>query len=1200
MNGFVHLHLHSEYSLLDGACRIDEIPERVKECGQEAVAITDHGVMYGVIAFDQACRRAGVHPIIGCEVYVAPDSRFTKTNTGEGYADHLVLLCENMTGYRNLTEMVSLSFTEGFYNKPRVDEELLRKYSQGLIALSACLGGRIPKLLSKGDFQEARATATRYAQIFGKDHFYIEIQDHGLAEQKTVLPLLVNLANECGLPLVATNDCHYLRRRDANTQAVLMCIQTNTTVDAGRPAAFATDEFYLKDTNEMEMTFRRYPEAIANTARIAERCNVEFDFSTTYLPKFPCPADESAEQYLRRLAFVGLEERITLGHIRFETHTKEEYLSRMEYELSVISQMGYADYFLIVQDYVRYAKSKDIPVGPGRGSGAGSLVAFALGITDVDSIRFELLFERFLNPERVSMPDIDIDFCYNRRDEIIEYVGRKYGSDHVSQIITFGTLAARAAIRDVGRALGMSYADVDVVARAVPQELNITIAAALKLPDLKRLYEDSPQVQRLVDTAMALEGMPRNVSIHAAGVVITDQPVSSYVPLAMSNGTVVTQFDMDTVAKLGLLKFDFLALRYLTIIHEAEQMIREREPDFDMEKLPLDDRATYALISSGKTGGVFQLESGGMKQMLQNLQPESLDDIIAAIALYRPGPMDSIPTFIECRHHPEKVSYAAPLLEPILRSTYGCVVYQEQVMSIFREIGGYTFGHADVVRRAMSKKKADVLFSEREAFVSGAEAHGVERAVAEQLFADMESFANYAFNKSHAAAYAIISYRTAYLKCHYPRQYFSALLTSVLGNQTKVAEYIAECSTRGIRVLPPDINESRMHFSTDGTNIRFGLLALKNVGAQFLQRILNERRHGAFASFEDFINRMPSGELNRRMVEALIKSGAFDRLGVFRSRLLAVYEMMLERAAEKGKNNLEGQLDMFSTPGIQTVEAPSVDYPELPELNVREKLMMEKEAAGMYFSGNMLDEYSRHLQQLKVAQIADYVGEEADPVDRTYVSFAGMITALTVKNTKKGDRMAFFTLEDRAAEIECIAFSKQYSENAHLIRTDSGVYVCGNLSLREDEPPKLILQRMEPLVENGQFRPEALGNDLKKQKNHTDSAEENAVPRPLEGGTPTPQATGQNTVKTQPVVQKTGEITIPREARRLFLRVPDNRGRLFQKAWNLTSIFEGTFPTFFYYADEKRYEINPVGISLSPYVLRELCTLLGEENVILK
>ncbi len=1182
MNGFVHLHLHTEYSLLDGACRIAEIPARVKECGQEAVAITDHGAMYGVIAFDQACRKEGIHPIIGCEVYVAPDSRFERSVGADGYADHLVLLCKNMEGYRNLTAMVSKGFTEGFYNRPRVDEELLRKHSDGLIALSACLGGKIPRLLAKGDFEGARTVALRYSELFGKENFYIELQDHGMAEQKAILPLLVKLARECNLPLVATNDCHYLRRKDAGTQAVLMCIQTNTTVDAGRPAAFATDELYLKDNNEMQMLFRAYPDAIENTAKIAERCNVEFDFSTTYLPKFPCPKGESAPMHLRRLAEVGLENRIATGELVFEEgHTREEYLARMDYELGVIEKMGYADYFLIVQDYVAFAKKHQIPVGPGRGSGAGSLVAYLLGITDVDSIRFDLLFERFLNPERVSMPDIDIDFCYNRRDEVIDYVTRKYGSDHVSQIITFGTLAARAAIKDVGRALGMSYQEVDAVSRTIPRELNITISAALKLPDLKNLYENSEQVRRLVDLALALEGMPRNISVHAAGVVITDRPICEYLPLAVSNGTPVTQFDMDTVARLGLLKFDFLALRYLTIIDDATRLIREEVPEFDIKKLPLDDAPTYRLISSGKTSGVFQLESNGMRQMLTNLMPKHLDDIIAAIALYRPGPMDSIPTFIDRCHNPEKVTYPTPLLEPILRSTYGCVVYQEQVMSIFRELGGYTFGHADIVRRAMSKKKASVLLSERDAFLAGATERGVERAVAEQLFEDMESFANYAFNKSHAAAYGLISYQTAYLKCHYPKAYFAALLTSVLGDQIKVAKYIAESASYGVRVFAPSINESRMDFSVSGNGIRFGLLSIKNVGKQFLESIFAERRHGAFTSFEDFIERMPAGELNKRMVESLIKAGAFDNLGTHRSQMLAMYEIMIDRAAEKGKNNLDGQLDMFSTPCFDR-PAAAVQYPKVPELSVREKLLMEKDATGMYFTGQMLDEYSEHLATLSPQEISDFVSEDADVTEKMRVEVVGMITEATFKNTKNGDRMAFFTLEDRMAEIECVLFARQCASFAHLVHVDSGVMVTGTLSLRDEEPPKILVNGMEPLIENGKFVPPS-ATDVR-------STAPSAPQKPVECA----EATLTERKKTEagsPDLQN---------ARRLFLRVPDKESKLYKKAQNLLLLFDGTFPVYFFDASKREYDKLPTPVSLTPYLLGELTALLGEENVILK
>ena len=869
---------------------------------------------------------------------------------------------------------------------------------------------------------------------------------------------------------------------------------------------------------------------------------------------------------MRDLTEKGYANRLANGTLLYGAHTEREYRERLEYELSVINSMGYADYFLIVQDYVSFARSKDIPVGPGRGSGAGSLVAFSLGITDVDPLRFDLLFERFLNPERVSMPDIDMDFCYNRRDEVIDYVARRYGKDHVSQIITFGTLAARASIRDVGRALGMPYADVDVVARAVPQELNITIAAALQGKELKTLYDNSEDVRRLVDTAMALEGMPRNISVHAAGVVITDRPVSSYVPLAVSNGTVVTQFDMDTIAHLGLLKFDFLALRYLTILHDAETQIREREPDFSVENLPMDDAETYRLISSGKTSGVFQLESAGMQKMLASLSPERIDDVIAAIALYRPGPMESIPRFIEGRHHPEKVHYDTPELEPILRSTYGVTLYQEQVMSIFRNLAGYTFGHADVVRRAMSKKKANVLLAEREAFVAGAREHGIETAVAEKLFADMESFANYAFNKSHAAAYAVICYRTAYLKQHYPREYLSALMTSVLGNQPKIAEYISECSSRGIRVLPPDINESRADFSVSGQDIRFGLLAIKNVGGSFLERILEERKHGKFTSFEDFVNRMPAADLNRRMVEALIKAGTFDRLGVFRSRLLAAYETLLDQAAEKGKNNLAGQLDMFSM--FAAADQPSYfSYPPLPDLSVREKLMMEREAAGMFFSGSMMESFSKHLAALNPQPISEYVSEDSDAPDRARASVAGMITSVSVKTTKNGERMAFFTLEDQYAEMECVVFAKSFSEAGHLVRADNAVFVSGSISRREDEPPKLLVNRMEELVENANYRD----------------------PEPSEqGGSDAPQAAAASAPAAKPT------------PRRLFLRVPDFSCERYQKAKNLTEIFDGAFPVVFYDASAKKYDFEHRGVMLSDYLTAQLRELLGAENVILK
>ena len=1165
MSDFVHLHLHSEYSLLDGACRTSEIPKRAKECGHTAVALTDHGVMYGTVEFYRACKREGVKPIIGCEVYVAPRTRFEK-GSGDAHPHHLVLLCENETGYRNLTHLVSRAFTEGFYSKPRVDLELLRDHHEGLIALSGCLAGRIPQLLLRGDYAAACSCAKELSVIFGKNNFYIELQNHGLEEQKQVLPDLVKLAAECELPVVATNDCHYLRRRDAEMQAVLLCIQTNNQLDDGRPIGFETDEFYYKDSKEMEMLFARYEGALENTVKIAERCQFDFDFSKTHLPKFPCPAGESAEAHLRTLAARGFAARKEAGLLHFDRHSEEEYLARMEYELSVIVKMGYADYFLIVQDYVNFARSRKIPVGPGRGSGAGSIVAFFLGITDVDSLYHDLLFERFLNPERVSMPDIDMDFCYNRREEVIAYVTERYGKERVCQIVTFGTLAARAAIRDVGRVLGMPYADVDAVAKAVPRELGITIAQALQLPDLKALYEGRAEYRRLIDLAMALEGMPRNLSIHAAGVVITERPLSEYLPLAVSNGVTLTQYDMDTIAELGLLKFDFLGLRYLTIINDAVQQIRESEPDFDIEKIPLDDAATYKLIAKGGTTGLFQLESGGMRQMLMNLSPDCFEDIVAAIALYRPGPMDSIPTFIENRKDPAHIIYRAPAMEPILQNTYGCVVYQEQVMQIFRELAGYTFGHADVVRRAMSKKKAGVMEAEREAFLAGCAKNGISAENAEAIFADMADFAHYAFNKSHAAAYAVISYRTAYLKAHYPKAYFAALLTSELGNMPKIAEYIADASKFGVRVLPPDVNESGVDFHVSGDHIRFGLLALKNVGRSFLENAVRERAQGGkYTSFDDFLERLAGADLNRRQIEALIKAGAFDTLGVYRSRLLAVCDQLLERIQSRSRAELTGQLDIFS---MGSVERPKIEYPPLPEFALRELLMQEKEASGMYFSGHLLDGFSMALSAPDITQIRDILQTDADGellmADRTRVTVAGIITAITRKTTKRDERMAFFTLEDRYAEIECIVFPKTLQEYGHALREDCVVRVEGNLSVREEENPKILVSRFEELFDN-----------------------ETVKNRPQE-----PTQKPQNTVKPQRIA--------PQNVKILYLRVPDLTCEKFLRAKNLLEIFDGTVPVSVFDASAKTYHKQSLGFDCTAYTLRELQKILGEENVVPK
>ena len=1169
MSEFVHLHLHSEYSLLDGACRIKEIPKRAKECGHTAVALTDHGVMYGAVAFYQACVSEGIKPIIGCEVYVASGSRFDKTvySDGQGKYNHLVLLCKNDVGYKNLIRMVSQSFTEGFYSKPRVDMELLRSNSEGLIALSACLAGKIPSLLSSGEFDAAVRYAKEMSGIFGKDNFYIELQDHGLNEQQQVLPLLVKLAEECELPLVATNDCHYLRRENAQTQAVLMCIQTNTVITDGRPIGFETDEFYYKNTAEMRMLFGRYKDAIENTVKIADRCNFEFAFDDPKLPTFKTPNGIKSCDYLREITYEGLKKRLADGTLVYEPQGEQAYKERIEYELSVISNMGYDDYFLIVQDYVGYAKSRGIPVGPGRGSGAGSLVAFLIGITDVDSIKFDLLFERFLNPERVSMPDIDIDFCYNRRDEVIRYMYDKYGEDHVAQIVAYGTLAARAAIRDVGRALGMSYSDVDPVARAVPHELGMTLADALDLPDLKALYNSSDDVRRLVDTAMEIEGMPRNITVHAAGIVVTDRPVSKYVPLAVSNSAIVTQFDMDTIAKLGLLKFDFLALRYLTIMQDACNYVAENNPEFDINKIPLDDKATYELVSSGATLGIFQLESAGMRQMLTELRPEGLDDIIAAIALYRPGPMDSIPQYIEARHNPQKVNYAHPLLEPILRSTYGCIVYQEQVMSIFREMAGYTYGHADVVRRAMSKKKADVLNAERESFLEGTKERGIDGAVAGRLFDDISSFANYAFNKSHAAAYAVISYRTAYLKAHYPCEYMAALMTSVLGNLTKLAEYIAECNRLSIKVLPPDINQSYTYFHPHGKDIVFGLLALKNVGKQFVENIVKERSLGKFTDFEDFVQRMAEYDLNKRMVEGLIKCGAFDGLGVYRSRLLASFERLIDIRAEKNKSNISGQLDMFSSVfvGAASAEAPKFEYPNLPDLTLKEKLMLEKESSGMYFSGHLIDSYSEQVSHLDVKRISELLDGEA-VTEKQSVKLCGIVSSVTTKITRKNEKMAFIKLEDRYGEIECLIFPNKYAQNYQYIRVDAPLYIEGTVSLREDEDPKILVNVIDELTDNARF-----SQATALQKNNIAVTE-----------------------------KKAQAVTTEKRITKLYLRVPDTSCLEYLKAKNIVDIFEGSVRVIFYSRETSSYIDYPSGLALTEYILSELKEILGEDNVVPK
>ena len=1074
MGEFVHLHLHTEYSLLDGATKISSIADKALALGQDAVAITDHGVMYGAVEFYQTLKEKGIKPIIGCEVYVAPRSRHLKEGRVDSSGNHLILLCKNEIGYKNLSYMVSMSFIDGFYSKPRVDMELLQAHSEGLVALSGCIAGKIPQLILAGSMPEAEAAALEFKNIFGDD-FYLEVQNHGLDDERRANFGLKLISEKCGIPLVATNDVHYLERSDADTQATLMCIQMNTLVSDGRPLGFETDEFYFKSTEEMKVLFASFKDAISNSVKIAEKCNFDFDFDHLHLPDFRPEGGMSHAEKLRQDAYNGFNRKIKEGRILFDKCSREDYEARIEYELSVIDKMGFNAYFLIVSDFVTYAKNKGIPVGPGRGSGAGSLVAFLVSITDVDPMVFDLLFERFLNPERVSMPDFDIDFCYNRREEVIDYVKSKYGDDKVAQIVTFGTLAPRAAVRDVGRAIGLPYGKVDTVAKLIPRDA-AKIEDAISTSELKALYASDGEVKRLIDLSMKLEGMPRHASTHAAGVVITEKPTYEYVPLSYTGTGVVTQFDMNTDALLGLVKFDFLGLRYLTVIEDAVKEIQKHTPHFDISKIDYNDKKTFKLLCEAKTDGVFQLESGGMKQVLTKLLPSCLEDIIACVALYRPGPMDSIDSFIARKHGSEVVEYKIPELSEILDVTYGCIVYQEQVMQICRSLAGYSYARADIVRRAMSKKKTSAMQAEREDFVSGCLEHGVSAESAEEIFEEMLGFAKYAFNKSHATAYGIISYRTAYLKAHYPAEYFTALLTSVLDNAGKVREYIVDAARFGVKVLPPDINGSFETFSADSGNIRFGLLAVKNVGRNFAAAVIKGRSVAKYTSFDDFVSRMTGADLNKRTVESLIKCGAFDSLGVTRSALMECYESIIDSEHDRARNNIAGQMDLFTDAMSSASQQIKYKYPDKLEYSIRELLLLEKESSGMYFSGHLIDGFSRHLEAAspdKISEIIDQITDEASTSvkykDKSAVKIAGIITAKRTKVTKSGDVMAYLTLEDRYAEIDVVVFAKSYQKFSDILDEDMAVIIHGNIATEEGEAPRLLLSAAAPLIPDSEY-----------------------------------------------------------------------------------------------------------------------------------
>ena len=1082
MSSFVHLHLHTEYSLLDGANPIAKTLDRVKELGMDACAITDHGVMYGVVDFYAEARKRGIHPVIGCEVYVCEDME-EKTSAAREY-NHLILLCETQEGYRSLTRLVSEAWTRGFYYKPRVDYSLLRRHHEGLIALSACLSGEIPQALLEGREDTARQAVARYLDIFGRDNFFIEIQDHGLADERTVLPQLVRLARETGVALVATNDAHYLRREDAEAQEVLMCIQTGKTLGDENRLRMSTRELYVKSPEEMAALFPQWPEALENTVAIARRCHVAFDFSTVHLPRYPLEPGQTAEGLLRSLCAEGLA--------RLYPKDDGAARERLEYELGIIIKMGYVDYFLIVWDFIRYAKEHGIMVGPGRGSGAGSITAYTLGITALDPLKYNLLFERFLNPERISMPDIDTDFCYERRQEVIDYVARRYGEDHVAQIITFGTMAAKAVIRDVGRVLGYPYAEVDAVAKMIPFSLDMTLDKALSIsPELRRQYEENPRTRRLVDTARALEGMPRHASTHAAGVLITRRPVTDYVPLQTNDDVVTTQFPMGTLEKLGLLKMDILGLRTLTVIRDTLDMMRQMGVDMKPEEIPMDDKGVYDMICQGDTDGVFQLESGGMRAFLANMKPDCFEDIIAAISLYRPGPMDSIPRYIEGKHNPESIRYADERLRPILEVTYGCMVYQEQVMQIVRDLAGYSLGRSDLVRRAMAKKKKDVMAQEREYFihgmvedgrviVPGAVRNGVPEDVAARIFDEMTAFASYAFNKPHAACYAVVAVQTGWLKLHYPAQFMAALMNSVTGSAEKIAQYIQYCRKHGIAVLPPDVNRSGRKFSvefdaaTRRPAIRFGLGAVKGAGAAALDAIVRERKaRGPFRDIYDFAQRATDEHLNKRMVEALIRAGAFDATGANRAQLLDVYERALDGAAQVRKKNVAGQLSLFGAlEDDMSASGVRPRLPRLPEHPRRVLLAMEKETTGVYITGHPLDEYRETLEAMEFsAAFIDGLTEREDrgvAFDGRRIRLGGLLADVRSKATRANSLMGFVILEDLTGQIEGMVFPKTWERLSMELTQDRPVVLAGRLSMHEDEAPKLIVEEVYPLQKTGE------------------------------------------------------------------------------------------------------------------------------------
>ena len=1197
---FTHLHVHSEYSLLDGMSKINKAPEYVKSLGMDSLAITDHGVMFGIIDFYKSCKKSGIKPIIGCEVYVAPRTRFDKDPDRDRNMNHLILLAENMIGYKNLTKLVSAAFTEGFYFKPRVDKELLREHSEGIICLSACLAGAIPRKILNGDYSGAKAEALELRDIFGKDNFYLEIQNHFLDDDKPATQGLVKLSEEIGAPLVATNDAHYIKRSDAKAHDVLLAIQTGSTVDDENRMRFANDEFYLKSESEMMELFPEHPEAIENSHKIAERCNVEFEFGEYHLPEFIPPEGMTNKDYLRKLCYDGLERRYGSEALQ----DGSTYRDRLESELEVIEKMGYVEYFLIVWDFIHYAKSNDIPVGPGRGSAAGSIVAYSLAITEIEPIKYNLIFERFLNPERVSMPDIDVDFCIDRRQEVIDYVVQKYGKDKVSQIITFGTLKAKAAVRDVGRALNASYAEADSIAKAIPAELGMTISKALDINrDLRARYETEPLVKNILDMSMAVEGMPRHSSTHAAGIVISKMPLDEYVPLYMSDKGLATQFNMTTIEELGLLKMDFLGLRNLTMINEAIQLIKENHGvEIDFSKMDYDDPAVYEMISKGNTQGIFQLESAGMTEFMKNLNPSCFEDIVAGISLYRPGPMDSIPKYIENKKNPEKVKYVDSHLEPILNVTYGCMVYQEQVMQIVRELGGYSFGRSDLVRRAMSKKKMSVMLEEKKYFIHGKDdsdgtpaiagcvANGIPERAAEAIFDDMVSFAEYAFNKSHAAAYAVVSYETAYLKAHYPVEFMAALMSSVMGEPRHIAAYIRNCKELGIEVLPPSVLHSRRKFIAKDGKIRFGLLAIKNVGSSIVDAIVEGRRGRDIDNLYDFIKSIEPSELNKKAIECLIKAGAMDEFTQNRAALLAISDDAVGAAQSSARRVSKDQISLFQLDSDIMEDVKTA--PELPNIQNFDKahlLSMEKEMMGVYLSGHPLDKYRDLIDEnitTNTAEIFDsnlsgdgeneseFIEERASGSNRfndgDTVIMAGMVGDLRRMITKSNQEMARLTIEDYYGVITAIVFPRDYAKAKYVLENDAIVAIKGTLSFKEDSDPEILVNKVTEIERISEFKDQG-SNDYNRTSMRNYS---------------------RSKVKTEPL----------REKQYLKLRVSQEltdmlgNDEIQQRILGAVSAHRGDTDMLIYLPGQKPLK-SANGVDIDENLLIELEQLLGKENV---